>query len=149
MSALWPNISTPGVYQDNETCSGYIETDGNSSHNLLGRYPDNASGKGTSDATHLLGVPNVRSPRTDCEHSQITADSISENRISGFPSQLSLSTSGFSIRETEKDPVGCQLHSKKGGIVGQGNSKVCGKNHSFSASYVYGRLRCTTELYRA
>ena len=37
MSSLWPNISTPGVYQDNETSSGCTEIDENSSHNLLGR----------------------------------------------------------------------------------------------------------------
>ena len=82
VSALWSNISTSSVQQDNEISSGCIETNGNSSHNLPGRYPYYASGKGTADATDLLGVPNVRSPRLDCE--QITADSNSENRISGF-----------------------------------------------------------------
>ena len=50
---------------------------------------------------------------------QITADCNSENRISGFSSQFSLSTFGLPNIETEENPAECQFSPEKGGGVSQ------------------------------
>ena len=138
MSALWSDISTSSVYQDNEASSGGTATTGNSSYNILRRSTGNAPGQRPSDAAHHTVVPIPGNPGPDSELEEVTADPNSGNGIPGVPSQLSFSTVALPIRETEENPAGCTLPLKERHGVGQGLGKICGKSNGFSSGHMAG-----------
>ena len=138
MSALWSDISTSSVYQDNEASSGGTATTGNSSYNILRQPTGNAPGKRPSDAAHHTGVPIPGNSGPDSELEEVTADLNSGNGIPGVPSQLSFSTVGFPIRETEENPAGCTLSLKERHGVSQGLGEICGKSNGFSSGHMAG-----------
>lgn len=108
VSTLWSSISTPGVYQDNETSSGYIETDG--IHLII--YLDNILIM-HQEKEHLMQLTTlmcqkIRSPIVNmANHSwfqfRILVNSVSLHLV--FP--------------TKKNPAGCSLPPEKAGGVSQ------------------------------
>jgi len=102
-------------------------------------------------------VQILGSPGPDSEFEKVTIDSNSRNGVSGVYSQLSFSTLGLPIRETEENPTGCLLPLKETYGVSQGIVEVCRKSHGFSKSHMAGsstlqslakndKLSCSTRV---
>ena len=132
---LWPLSSTQGVYKTDEASGRLPETERLSSHNISRRYANTTPGQRPTTTSGPTGLPIIRELGVDGESEEICINTHPGVRVSGFPSVLHVNEAHNTLRETQKNPAGCQAHAGTTIRVIEGGSKICGQDYCYHESY--------------